>query len=599
MVTEVNNQLDQERLLETERMVFLASTSGSSDSEQSSWGKAASLSRARLKRALQETTRSRYETERLSSPSKAPRLLSARARADQAVSWAVLLGFLLLILLKSPGLEYFLTSRYHGYQLCIATQILMGKVPGIDIITAYGPMAMYTSALGLRLSDSLLGETTLCALGYAMGLFLIFWLVKNHSTGGLGLMAAGAGFLVQARFYKWYIWLIPLGTLWALHHYATKSTSRRWRWAMVTGFVLGLSWLYRLDIGTLEFVASLVFIAIIEAGHPPRRYAQCIRTLGLFTASFSILPLCWFGYLAIVAGTHAPLVFLRTTIEGALTVSQGMAQSVPPIRVLVLAYVLVPSTLLLAAGIGIAHEWVGRADSRSRFLLAAALTGLGVFHQAIHRMDPPHLLQVIPPAIVCAFLLLAIYLHRITAKTPRRLGELVLVSSGLVYFLLVGYVGARLIEWGRQDLIGLSSWSAGRYVDLAHPLGSPDRFPLVKAIRVIRQQTDPAEPILVFPLDCQFYALAQRKLSGRLHAYYAGVFDAPVYRFETLQSIRKEMPALVVLPSDRNQPPNGGISDGLALRSRVAHHYLENFIRENYRRIVYDDGVIRLLGRGG
>lgn len=548
---------------------------------------------------LQGTNRCRDKTHRLPSPSAAPMTHLPRASAGQAVSWAVVLGFFLVMVLQAPGLEYFLTSRDHGYQLCIATQILMGKVPGIDIITAYGPMVMYTSALGLRLSDSLIGETTLCALGCAIALFLIYWLVKNHSTGALGLMAAGAGFLLQARFYKWYVWLIPLGTLWALHQYATNFTSRRWRWAVVTGLVLGLSWLYRLDIGTLEFVASLVFIAFIELGRPPRRYAQSIRTLGLFTASFSILPLCWFGYLAIVVGAHAPLVFLRSTIDGALTVSQGMAQPLPPIRVLILAYILVPSTLLLTAGIGIAREWAGRTDGRSRFLLAAALTGLGVFHQAIHRMDPPHLLQVIPPAIVCAFLLLAMYLRRITAKTPRNFGELVLVTSGLVYFLLVGYVGARLTQWGRQDLIGLSSWSAGRYVDLAHPLDSTDRFPLVKAIRVIQQQTDPAESILVFPLDCQFYALAQRKLSGRLHAYYAGVFDAPLYRFDTLQAIRKEMPALVVLPSDRKPPPNREVSDELAVRSRVAHEYLETFIRQNYRRIVYDDGVIQLLGRGG
>jgi hypothetical protein len=526
-------------------------------------------------------------------------LLSARTRAGEVVPWAVLVGFFVMILMEAPGLEYFLTSRDHGYQLSIGTQILMGKVPGIDIITAYGPMAMYTSALGLKLSGSLIGETTLCALGYAVGLFLMYWLVKNHSTSIFGLMAAGTGFLLQARFYKWYVWLIPLGTLWALHHYATDSTPHRRRWAVVIGMVLGLSWLYRLDIGSLEFVSSLAFIAIIELGRPPRRYAQCIQTLGLCTASFSILPLCWFGYLAIMVGAHAPLVFLRTTIEGALTVSQGMAQSLPPIRVLALAYILVPSTLLLAAGIGIAGECVGHADSRSRFLLAAALTGLGVFHQAIHRMDPPHLLQVIPPAIVCAFLLLAMYLRRIAVKTRRKLGEFVLVFSGLVYFLTLGYVGARLMQWGRQDLIGLSSWSTWRYVDLAHPLGSQDRFPLVKAIRVIRQQTDPAEPILVFPLDCQYYALAQRKLSGRLHAFYAGVFDAPLYHFDNLEAIRKEMPALVVLSSDRNQPPDGSISDVFALRGRAAHQYLETFIRENYRHVVYDDGILLLLGKGG
>ena len=136
----------------------------------------------------------------MSTRSNAPVLHPAGARIDQAVSWAVLLGFFLLMLLKAPGLDYFLTSRDHGYQLCIATQILLGKVPGIDVITAYGPMAMYTSALGLKLSDSLIGETILCASGYSLCLFLIYWLVKNHSTICLGLVAAGRGIPCPSSF---------------------------------------------------------------------------------------------------------------------------------------------------------------------------------------------------------------------------------------------------------------------------------------------------------------------------------------------------------------------------------------------------------------
>ena len=31
-----------------------------------------------------------------------------------------------------------------------------------------------------------------------------------------GLLGASAAYLLEARFYKWYIWLFPLGTLWLL-----------------------------------------------------------------------------------------------------------------------------------------------------------------------------------------------------------------------------------------------------------------------------------------------------------------------------------------------------------------------------------------------
>ena len=311
-------------------MVLFPSASGRRHVEQSPGCKAASLRQGQWLRVFRKITRSGDETDRLSMRSNAPVPHPPGGRIDRAVSWAVLFGFFLLMLLEAPGLDYFLTSRDHGYQLCIATEILLGKVPGIDVVTAYGPMAMYTSALGLKLSASLIGETILCASGYSVCLFLIYWLVKNHSTGVFGLVAAGIGFFLQARFYKWYVWLIPLGTLWALHRYVTSPVPRRWRWAVGSGLVVGLSWLYRLDMGTLEFAAGLVFIALIESGCLPRKHAESLRILGLFTASFAILPLSWFGYLVIAVGIHAPLVFLRTTIEGALAVSQGMAQSLPP-----------------------------------------------------------------------------------------------------------------------------------------------------------------------------------------------------------------------------------------------------------------------------
>ena len=60
-------------------------------------------------------------------------------RLDSLLSGAVFLGFLALLLMTAPGLDYFLTNRDHGYQLCVGTQVLMGKVPGVDIIVAYGP----------------------------------------------------------------------------------------------------------------------------------------------------------------------------------------------------------------------------------------------------------------------------------------------------------------------------------------------------------------------------------------------------------------------------------------------------------------------------
>ena len=95
-------------------------------------------------------------------------LRSDRARVDHFLPWIVFFGSFAFILLKAPGLDYFLSSRDHGYQLSIGSQVLMGKVPGIDVIISYGPLAMYTSSVGLWASGSLIGETVFC--GRLLGL---------------------------------------------------------------------------------------------------------------------------------------------------------------------------------------------------------------------------------------------------------------------------------------------------------------------------------------------------------------------------------------------------------------------------------------------
>ncbi len=248
--------------------------------------------------------------------------IAGAARADRAVSKrGRLSGVLCVLLLLAPGLDYFLASQDHGYQLSVGMQILLGKVPGIDIITAYGPGAMYTSALGLWASGSLVGETVLCAGGYALALFLIYRLVRAHASRSAGLVAAAVGFVLLARFYKWYLWLIPLLTLWALNRYLSSPARSRRRCAGACGLVLGLSWLYRLDVGTIELAVSLIVVALAEVRWPPgngsvfRRTKRAVMSLLLLLGTFSIPPLLWLGYLAIHVGSHAPREFFATTLS--------------------------------------------------------------------------------------------------------------------------------------------------------------------------------------------------------------------------------------------------------------------------------------------
>jgi hypothetical protein len=527
------------------------------------------------------------------------RIHSGPVRSDRFTSLTVFLSALVLLLWTAPGLDYFLTSRDHGYQLSIGTQILKGRIPGIDVMITYGPMAMYTSAVGLWASGSLIGEMLLCAVGYALCVSLIYRLVAAYSSRTTGLVAAGFGVLLLSRFYKWYVWLIPLATLWVLHRYLSSPARQRWRWLVCCGFVLGLSWLYRLDMGTMELAATILFMVLLESGRPPRLNAQAFRTLGTLLAAFSVLPLTWFGFLAIKVGGAAPWVFLKNTIIGAFTVAKGMSQPLPSDAVVILGYVLVPAVLLVGACMSLYRERAGHADSRSRFLLAASLIGMSVFHQAMHRKGPIHLLQIVPPSLICAFLIFATFRQRFSEPFPSKTSKWAYGLTGLVCFLLLAVDGVGLAPWGRQDLVSLSSWPAKRYWDLAHPLDAPERFPAVKLVQRIREQTSSTDSILILPFDCQLYTFADRRFSGRLSAYIPGFFADPQFHSQNLAAIVEDMPELVILPSDKKKPPPGEAWADLEKQSRVAHHYLEDFVRERYRHVVYDDGEMLVLRREG
>ena len=136
---------------------------------------------------------------------------------------------------------------------------------------------------------------------------------------------------------------------------------------------------------------------------------------------------------------------------------------------------------------------------RSWFLLASALVGIGSLHQAMHRMDPGHLLQVVPAAIICASLIASGLLSgALSLSFPARAKPWVRLA-GVVYATLVVVIGLKLARWGQVDLAPFSPWPLERYSGLAHPLGHFDRDPRVAALSTVAKLTNPGEPILVFP----------------------------------------------------------------------------------------------------
>jgi hypothetical protein len=217
---------------------------------------------------------------------------------------------------------------------------------------------------------------------------MIYHPVARNSSRWVGAIAPGFGFALCARFYKWYVWLIPLAILWVWHRYLSSSPGRRSSWTAFAGAVVGICWLYRPEYGTTEMLACLVFLGLTEASQLPRSAGRVFRALAFFLAGFSAFPLAWCVYLMARVGINAPLTYLRLTIDASLAVSSGMAKPLPSIWSVFLAYWLVPLTYRLAIGAVFIRARAERLDARDWFLLASALVGTASLHQAMHRMGP-------------------------------------------------------------------------------------------------------------------------------------------------------------------------------------------------------------------
>ncbi len=211
-------------------------------------------------------------------------------------------------------------------------------------------------------------------------------------------------------------------------------------------------------------------------------------------------------------------------------------------------------------------------------------------------MDPGHLLQVLSPAIVCSALLASWMIRGLDGAVQSGRLRRCARWAGVGYALLLGLLGMKLARFGQADLDAFSFWPNERYRRLASPLSDADTNPQAAALAFVARETDKSDAILVFPLDPQFYALARRRISGRLHAYYAGVLDTPRCQSDNLAAIKADMPKLVVVPSDFNNTQEG-TGDELVRNCRRSHANVEHFIRQNYPRVAMSSGGIMVLTR--
>jgi hypothetical protein len=446
--------------------------------------------------------------------------------------WAlgVLCVALAVLLARSPGIEFYLNSVDHGYQLGLGRQVVLGLFPGVDLFMNYGPLVAFTSAAGIWLSGSLLGETLLCATGYAASLALIGALAARYVSPLAGLVGPALALLLIARFYKWYYWLFPLfalaGTLSVLD---TTQPRRRVRRMFATGVLCGMGALYRLDFAVMlpSGVVSGFLLARERCGVRSAWRAPVIAYLAGF-----VLPVgTWCAVLALRAGTPRAIldwVCYFVVSSQAKLIEYSLPLPRPGVSALggetgeFLLYVLAVTTYM--AGLALGWRDLRPADrhcrQRARLLVVGSVIGLSIFAQACHRADLWHLLQVIPPALLVGPALVSALWHRPTTDPAdwRVTGRRAMVS---VYLLLAALaIGAVWPALG-GDLSRDQSDLVARYRGLRLLQDALPAHPYLFLAKEVHAMTRPGERVLVLPNVCSLYFFIERPLSGfRIHFLY-------------------------------------------------------------------------------
>ena len=504
-------------------------------------------------------------------------------------------GFTLLW--TAPGLNRYLVNADHGYQLSMGKQVLLGKFPFVDLFFHYGPLTAFTSAFGLWISDSLIPETVICALGYATALLLIHYLTYSYVSGVAGWLTPILGFLLLSRFYKWYYWLFPLLALYCLHVFLHSNQTQSRPWLYIVGIFGGLAGLYRLDLGA-AFLGFYVVSLLGLCGNP-FNVGLFIQRFTKFLIGFLFPFLVWLVVLWGNGGTIQD--YIGSTVAGGKGAVEKLSLPFPSFDLsnplphqsnAALAFALIPLTYILCLFFG---GWIGwssstRNNTKGKFMAAVGLMGLGIFPQALHRSDVPHLLQVLPPVLIAGSLLVSELWNGAILSKNNSWGRFFLKLAVGFYLVLIISSGWGIRHYGGVDLVKWERNPIPRYQRLAQGIRSGLDHPIIRLVLEVQTLTTENARILVVPWASQLYYFVNRPLSGLLNVFAPGVLDNNEWRHRNLGSIQKDPPAIVIVRDNFFDLP---LSDMF----RESQPELYTFLATQYSQVVYQRDGWMLLKR--
>jgi hypothetical protein len=522
-----------------------------------------------------------------------PGLLFSRSSNLTATLVVFAVAFVYL-LLRVPDPFFFLESDDQGYQMAMGMAVAKGSLPGFDFISQYGPMVAFMSAAAWLVSGNVVGEIVLCASGYAVAIASAYRYLARH--GNVTVAAIGAVILLAlfSRYYKWYYWLLPLLVLIAAQHFVERRSTGNSATRMIAGWglLVGLSGLFRYDLLLEGAVFGAIVIAAVELT-PQAKLRTNMRAaaseLAVFVASTAALPVLYCALILMTRGGHQLSLVLLSLIDG--SVDTVINYGVRPFRfvrggftfgnAVAFLQIVIPAVYvvaLLRSTKRLSGKPAQRAEALAMF--CAALMGLGLFPQALHRADDQHLLQILPPFIITLGLILARLMDSEAAPERKTLTGIALGIIVLALAIVAPRAGNDLNSPFRNQV---ALW---RYI-----AGLPEsgrEHAVADMAAAIRTMTPPDSTVfLVMPqtrMPMLFFA--ERRQPGLFPTYEPGMFNGDVWLNENAERLRRNPPDYIVLAL------------GDARRVGLGAPYVEDVLADwqsAYRTVVYQNPYFILL----
>jgi hypothetical protein len=361
------------------------------------------------------------------------------------------------------------------------------------------------------------------------------------------------------------------------------------------GQIVGTAALFRYDLGLEGAVAGALAIAAADLSlRRVDRMQTVVVHVALFLLASAALPMLYLALIGALRDGTQVWIFIRSIYSG--TVDTVEYYGIPPFQVdlvqpaaqvlaLSLLQVIVPVVYLAGMFVAIRSFLKNPPglSAREYTLFCTALTGLGVFPQALHRADIHHLLQVIPPFIIVVAILGRdiVWPQHLYHRLGRVAGA---ASIGLVLALLAMIQPVAAVDLGPLVRNPVRTWQT-----LAGLPGSFGSNPVADMALAIRRLTPPGSSVFLVmaPTDMPLLFFADRHQPGLFPTYESGMFSGQFWLKRNRAILDRSPPDFLVVPTGVTRSddiPAPFIPD------------LESLWLRRYRVVLYANERYRLLG---